>query len=450
MADDRFNFEPVPDARAVAFLEGKGLKRSWRWPSMWQTEHAYAFTLAGVHRLDVLAETKALVTQAIAEGQTLEQFRAALGPKLQSLGFAGPQLVEEFAEGPRKVDLTAPWRTKVIYDTNVRQAYAAAEWQGIVDTAADFPALQYHHTPQQHPRLNHLAWDKIVLPVTHPFWSTNFPPNGWYCKCFTIQVSVDELASGAVKMTSDDQLRGTGYTADRRFWSEYRHTLTGRTDVAPDGVTPGFAYNPGMERRRNLGELLERRIAGLDPDMARAASADLVNFPAFADLVDDAVRIGQSRAAARAKVAAQLAGGSARRDEIHQAAQDAAEAAGVFPADSWPVGVAPAEIRALAPDAGGLVVVNASAIGHSANLHPTEAADWRRVQQLLERGEAFRDEAGVLTLFGTFEEGGRARTWMLALKAVAGAWRVRTLHETSPRRRDKARSRLRPVRRGLL
>lgn len=450
MSDARFNFDPGPDPRAVAFLEGKGLTRSWRWPSIWQTEHAYGFTLAGVYRLDVLAETKALVTQAIAEGQTLETFRAGLHAKLESLGFAGPQRVDDFAEGPRRVDLTAPWRVKTIYDTNVRQAYAASEWQSIEDTAADFPALQYHHTPQAHPRLQHLAWDKIVLPVTHAFWRTNFPPNGWFCKCFTTQVSVDELASGSVQLTPEGKLAATGYTPNRERWPVFRHRQTGREDRAPEGVTPGFAYNAGLERRRNLGELMARRVEALDPDMARAAAADLVNFPPFADLVADAVGLGQAQAAARARVVAQLAGGTARKAEVDQAAQDAAAAAGAFPPDSWPVGVAPAEIRALAPDAGGVVVANASAIGHSAHLHPTTAADWRRVQQLLERGEAFRDPAGVLTVYGTFGEGDAARTWVLALKPVAGAWRVRTFHESSRRRRDQARRRLRPVRLGSI
>lgn len=449
MADERFNFDPGPDPRAVAFLEGKGLKRSWRWPSMWQAEHAYAFTLAGVHRLDVLAETKALVTKAVAEGQTLEMFRAGFRDKLAGLGFAGRQVVADFAEGPRKVQLDAPWRVKVIYDTNVRQAYAAAEWQGIIDTAADFPALQYHHTPQQHPRQQHLAWDKMVLPVGDAFWKTNFPPNGWYCKCFTIQVSVDELASGEVKLTSARDLARTGYDPDPSTWREYRHKATGRVDVAPEGVTPGFAYNPGIERRRNLGQLLERRVEALDPDMARAAAADLVNFPPFADLVGDAVALGRSRQAAGAAAAGRLAGGSASRAEIAQAVQDATEGLPGFPAESWPVGVAPAEIRALAPAAGQVVVVNAAGVGHSAHLHPTKAADWARVQLLLERGEAWRDADGGLVFFGTFQDGeAEPRTWMMALKAAAGAWRVRTLFEASPRRRASKIRKLTPVRAG--
>lgn len=445
MTDDRFAFDAAPDARAVAFLEGKGLKRSWRWPSMWNNEHAYAFTLAGVFRLDVLAETKRLVTEAVAQGQTLETFQAGFRAKMESLGFAGKQLVEDFAEGPRKVELTAPWRVRVIYDRNVSQAYAAAEWQAIEDTEADFPALQYHHSDQAHPRLEHLAFDKVVLPVRHAFWRTHYPQNGWFCKCFTIQVSLDELASGVVKLTPDDDLRGRGYTADPRFWREFRHQATGRVDRIPYGVSPGFAHNAGMDRRRNLGELLERRVESLDADMARAAAADLVNFPLFKDLVDDAVRIGLTRAEAKSRTAARLVGGSATKAQIDQAAQEAAQGAAVFPPDSWPVGVAPAAIEALAPGSGRLVVANASAIGHSADLHPTTPADWRRVQLLLEQGEVWQAGDGELVFFGRFRTGETERTWTMALKAVTGAWRVRTLFASSPRQRARKTRRLQPV-----
>jgi len=446
MAEGRFGIDVGPDPRAVAFLEGKGLERSWRWPSMWQEEHAYAFTLAGVHRLDVLAAGRELVTQAIADGQTLEQFRTGFEERLKGLGFAGPQTVDAFEEGPRKVNLSAPWRTKVIYDTNVRQAYAASEWQAIEDTAADFPALKYKHTPQLHPRLNHLAWDNLVLPVTHAFWKTNFPPNGWYCKCFTLQVSVHELSSGAEALSSEEQLQNTGWVADPARWPEWRHKETGRVDRAPEGVAPGFAYNAGLERRANLGELLARRVEGLDPDMARAAAADLVNLPVFADLVADAVRVGQARSAAARAVAARLAGGSASKAEIDRAAQEARAGVGEFPAESWPVGVIPPKLAELEPASGQVVVANASAIGHSADLHPTTPGDWRRVQLMLERGEIWRGADGVVTIFGQFTDGGAERTWTAALKPVAGAWRVRTFFQSSPRRRAQAIRRLTLIR----
>lgn len=445
----RFGVDVGADPRAVAFLEAKGLKRSWRWPSMWQAEHAYAFTLAGVHRLDVLSAAHELVTEAVAKGETLNDFRAAFEQRLKALGFSGPQVVDDFEEGRRKVNLSAPWRTRVIYDTNMRQAYAASEWQAIEDTAADFPALTYKHTPQQHPRLHHLAWDGITLPVQHVFWRTHYPQNAWFCKCWVLQVSVDQLASGAVRYSTPAELKKAGFSADPQDWPEWRHPKTGRVERAPEGIAPGFAYNAGQERRRNLGELLERRIGGMDPDLARAATADLVNFPPFADLVADAVELGQARAQAADAVLKRLrVASAAEKREAEAAVRGAEAAAGEWPVESWPVGVAPAEIRALAPDAGQVVVANASAIGHSANLHPTTAADWRRVQLLLEHGEVWRGERGQLVLFGAFRQGDVERTWTLALKPVAGAWRVRTLFESSPSRRRRTIARLQPVRAG--
>ncbi|HEY3696526.1 phage minor head protein [Phenylobacterium sp.] len=436
MADQaRFNLAPGPDPKAVAFLEGKGLKRSWRWPSMWQTEHAFGFTLAGVHRLDVLAAAKDLVTGAVRDGTTLETFRDGFEERLKALGFAGPQTVTEFQEGPRDVNLSAGWRTKVIYDTNVRQAYASAEWQAIEDTVADFPALQYHHTEQAHPRKDHLAFDGICLPVTHPFWKTHFPPNGWYCKCWVSQISVGELARGEFKLTTDEELRRRGYDPDPAHWPIWKHEATGREERVPPGVTPGFAFNAGMDRRANLGELLARRVAALDPDMARAAAADLPNLPVFADLVADAVALGQARATAKAAAVAQaLAAGSARVDATH-AGEAAADRVGGYPAEAWPVAVVPPAMRAEASEA--VVVVNASGVGHSADQHPTTPADWTRVQRMLEQGEVWRSGSGDLLLIAPFRTAAGEQTWTATLKPVGGAWRIRTLYPTSPRRRAR-------------
>ncbi len=446
MPASRFNVDPGPDPRAVAYLEAKGLKRSWRWTSMWGEQHAFGFTLAGVYRLDVLAAAHELVTRAVASGETLETFRSAFEERLRALGFAGAQTVTDFPDGERRVNLSASWRQKVIYDTNVRQAYAAGEWQAIEDTAADFPALQYNHVEQEHPRLQHQAWDKIVLLVTHPFWRTHFPPNGWYCKCWTLQIPVAQLASGAVRLTTEAELAATGYTADPATWPVWRDNKTGREAHVPEGVAPGFGHNTGLARRENLTDLLARRVAGMDPDLARAAAADLVNFPQFADLVASANAIGLARAELAATEAARLIDQGESRRTAQPHAEAAAARAKPWPTEAWPVGVGP-QLLADAADGSRLVVVNAQAIGHSAHQHPTIVGDWGRVQQLLEHGEIWKAPNGELALFGRFPgPDGERQLWTMGLKPVAGAWRLKTLFPTSPRRlvrivRDRQRIR---------
>ncbi len=434
---DRFNRDPGPDPRAVAYLEAKGLKRSWRWTSMWGNEHAFGFTLAGIHRLDVISAAQDLTTQAVARGETFETFQAGFEERLKALGFAGPQTVTEFEQGPRQVNLSATWRQKVIYDTNVRQAYAASEWQAIEDTSADFPALRYHHTPQEHPRLSHQAWNGWTFPVRHSFWKTHFTPNGWYCKCWIEQVSLDQLANGQAKLTSDEEALAGGYSPDPTTWPEYRDPKTGRTERVPEGISPGFGHNTGQARRDNLADLLTRRLDGADPDLARAAAADLANFPQFVDLVASANTLGLQRAELRAAETARLMQAGQARAQAAAHAQAAADQARPWPRESWPVGVAPAEISDLAEGRAVVVVANASSIGHSADMHPTTAADWGKAQRLLEEGEVWRSSGGVLTLFGRFPGAGGDQLWAMALKEVDGAWRVRTLFPTSPRRRAR-------------
>lgn len=425
-----FNLDPGPDPRAVAYLESKGLARSWRWSSMFHEQHAFGYTLAGVYRLDVLEAAKDLAAKAVANGETFETFRTAFKDRMKTLGFDGPQVVTDFQEGPRKVDITANWRMKVNYDTNVRAAYAASEWQAIEDTKADFPALEYQGVSDERTRASHRALFGMVRPVDDPIWRIWYPPNDWYCRCWVIQVSVDELASGAIKLSSDVDLADRGVTLDEDAWETWKDKHTGLTVPVPPHVGPGFGYNPGMARREVVGELLARRVAGLDDDMARSAAADLVNFPQFADLVGSAVDLGKARAARQAAVAGDLLGRGVTRAEAQRQALAAADSVGRFGPESWPLARVPAE---LAGEGRGLVVVNASAIGHSADQHPTTPADWGRVHQLLERGEIWRAASGEVTVFGAF--GGRL--WMVALKAVEGAWRVRTLFPTSPRRRAK-------------
>lgn len=387
--EDRFSFEVAPPAQALAYLEAKGLARSWRWPAMWHEEHATAFTLAGVYRLDVIAAAQRLVTAAVRDGSTLDTFRRAFAGQLKALGFDGPQLVTEFEEGPRKVNLSIPQRMKVIYDTNVRAAYASAEWQAIVDTEADFPALSYHHVDQEHPRLQHLAFDGVVLPIGHPFWKTHFPPNGWFCKCYTLQVSRGELARGEKVLTSEADLAGRGWSDNPGDWPEWTHDATGRVERVPPGIDPGFGFNAGMARRANLGELLAGRVAGLDPDLARAAASDLVNLPTFQDMAADAIALGKAGAPGDPPPA--------------------------YRAEAWPVGV-------MASDGGGAVVMTrAEVIGALARIYPaTTPADWRRVQLMLERGQVWMSASGELVVRAPFTDALGVTLWWSARLRPAG------------------------------
>jgi uncharacterized protein with gpF-like domain len=101
------------------------------------------------------------------------------------------------------VDFSAPRRLRTIFQTNMRSAFAAGQWERIQRTKAALPFLLYVRTASVEPRPEHLRWAGIILPADDPFWRTHFPPNGWQCKCAVRQVS---------KFEARDKLRQDGYT----------------------------------------------------------------------------------------------------------------------------------------------------------------------------------------------------------------------------------------------
>lgn len=73
------------------------------------------------------------------------------------------------------------------YITAIGQSQMARDWIDTWDQRDMFPVLEYHTQKDDHVRDEHAALDGITLPVTHPFWRTYHPKNGWRCRCFTVQ-----------------------------------------------------------------------------------------------------------------------------------------------------------------------------------------------------------------------------------------------------------------------
>lgn len=73
------------------------------------------------------------------------------------------------------------------YNHAVSAAQSAARWQRF-EADGDRYDLQYRTAGDDHVRENHRALDKITLPPSDPFWEKYLPPNGWSCRCTTVQV----------------------------------------------------------------------------------------------------------------------------------------------------------------------------------------------------------------------------------------------------------------------
>ena len=226
--------KPLINREALKHLTGKRSHISFAWQDTASYEHAVSFTVAKMMDEDMLAETRAAMTDALANGTDFATFQKRLKPYLMARGWWGQAVMGDPDTGEiQKVQLGSTRRLRTIYHTNLHTAYAAGQWERIQRNKKLFPYLKYIPSDAAEPREAHKPFYNIVLPVDDPFWSTHFPPNGWGCKC-------------NVRALTREQAEKTGISKSPVLKDvEHIHTRTGEVEYYPEGVNPSFAHNPG-------------------------------------------------------------------------------------------------------------------------------------------------------------------------------------------------------------
>lgn len=236
MPDDNQKFKSMPFDEAVNFFKEKLNMPSEHWDDLWRDQHAKGFMVAGAMKADLLMDLRGAVEKAISGGSTIDDFRKEFDDIVAKRGWV--------YKGGRN------WRTKVIYDTNLRQAYNAGRYKQMSDpdVTALRPYLQYRHGDSRKPRPQHLAWDGLVLRHDDPFWNTHKPQNGFGCKCRVVTISERDLAK--LGKSGPD-------TAPEIETVDYKNPQTGKIEKVPKGIDPGFDYDVG---RAAYGQKLSQRV----------------------------------------------------------------------------------------------------------------------------------------------------------------------------------------------
>lgn len=259
---------PIP-VEALAFLRSKSIKPGFDYRDVWREEHATAFTVAKAMQIDVLESIHDALGQALAEGRTFEQFKKDLTPTLQDLGWWGRSDQRDPITGEvRDVQLGSPRRLKTIYNTNMRAARSAGQWQRIERTKASRPFLLYQNGPSREHRPEHVQWNGIILPVDHPFWRTHMPQNGWGCKCHMRSLSAQEA-----------ELLGGVSDAPKIETREWVNERTGEVQQVPKGIDPGFDFNPGqVARTEHAARVFGTKVAAASADVGSLAMQSAADF----------------------------------------------------------------------------------------------------------------------------------------------------------------------------
>ena len=209
--------------QAIDYFRDKVNIKGEAWDSLWQGQHATAFTVAGAMKDDLLCDLRQSVDKAISEGMSLASFRHQFKEIVAKHGWTG------FTGEGSKAGMA--WRAKVIYDTNMRQAYNAGRWQQL----QRFDVWVYHHGDSRSPRPAHLSWNGLALSKDDPWWQTHFPQNGWGCKC-----RVEGYSKVRAKLNGIE----IGQAPDDGTY-EYVNKKTGEVLQVPKGIDPGFDYSVG-------------------------------------------------------------------------------------------------------------------------------------------------------------------------------------------------------------
>ncbi|RZS86062.1 PBECR2 nuclease fold domain-containing protein [Pigmentiphaga kullae] len=248
------SYGAMPFPEQIAFFRRKLNLGTTSYADIYGAEHDWAFVVAGANRDDLLTDFRQAVDAVISQGGTLEQFRQDFDRIVATHGWD--------YNGSRN------WRSKVIYDANLRSSYAAGRYQQLQAVKERRPWWRYNHSDAvEHPRPLHLEWDGTVLHADDPWWETHFGPNGWGCQCWVSAHNDRDLARMGKKGPD---------TAPPIKWVDQvigKNSATGpRTVRVPEGVDPGWAYTPGRGR-------LQSAIPRERPDDAGPSSSSGPGVP---------------------------------------------------------------------------------------------------------------------------------------------------------------------------
>ena len=161
-----------------------------------------AFYVSGLARHDLVQLVSDGIEEALKSGETLADFKKRILEAIQAQGWHD-------------------YRVENIFRTNVQTAYAAGRYVKMQAVKDSRPYWQYIAIMDSRVRPSHAVMHGKVYPADHAFWSTNYPPNGFRCRC-------------GVRTLSERQLKRQGLTVEKNMPRD-------------GGADKGFRNNPGKD-----------------------------------------------------------------------------------------------------------------------------------------------------------------------------------------------------------
>lgn len=257
----------------------------WQWRAKLTDEEAKAlgegarhraFYVSGLARHDLVMLVSDGIEEALKNGETLEGFKERIAEAIKTQGWHD-------------------YRVENIFRTNMQTAYAAGRYKKMQAVKKSRPYWQYMAIMDRRVRPSHAILNGMVYPADHEFWKTNYPPNGFRCRCGVRTLSARQVKRMGLEVRKD--MPGPGVWTDPKTEYEYF--------VHFPGADKGFKNNPGRDWVSDLRDLAVKRLETAPPKLAAASVRSLVqggfadfmehprgNFPLAVLKREDATKIG--------------------------------------------------------------------------------------------------------------------------------------------------------------
>jgi len=177
----KFNFNLTPK-KALDYLNNKGFLLSFNYEELKHHAHHQSFTVAKVTRVDLLNDIFTSLNDAYKNGTRFTEWKKQLIPTLAKKGWLGKVEVTDPKTGEVKIINVNSRRLSTIFRTNMRVAYNVQRYSSMSKLPTSV-YWRYSSMMLANGRDAHKAINGTLLHRDDPFWQTNYPPNGWNCRC---------------------------------------------------------------------------------------------------------------------------------------------------------------------------------------------------------------------------------------------------------------------------
>ncbi len=192
MAGDPLDLDsPAEFEEAVASFRRRVPMTRAEWDALLVAARERAFMVSNVAQVDVIQQVFTAIESALANGDTLVDFKRTVGPALEQ-AWSGT--------------VAAPAaRLETIFRTNVQTAYAAGHAQ-----QRDNPVIKRRRPFSQYRAINDARTSDIcrpldgtVRPADDPWWGDNSPPRHFNCRCRIVPLTKEQAEAAGVTASLD-------------------------------------------------------------------------------------------------------------------------------------------------------------------------------------------------------------------------------------------------------